>query len=97
MELGATVCLPRNPLCLVCPLADRCRARAEGTAAQLPVKLRKTAPVRIEGVLLMVRRARGQPGSCCGSAQPMPAAWRVSGTCPRPSDLPDARIGETFR
>jgi A/G-specific adenine glycosylase len=55
MELGATVCLPRNPLCLVCPLGDACRARTEGTAAQLPVKLRKTEPVRIEGVLLIVR------------------------------------------
>ena len=55
MELGATVCLPRNPLCLVCPLRDHCQARAEGTAGQLPVKLRKTEPVRIEGVLLVVR------------------------------------------
>jgi A/G-specific adenine glycosylase len=45
MELGATVCLPKNPLCLVCPLRDCCRARQEGTAAQLPVKLRKTKPV----------------------------------------------------
>ena len=35
MELGATVCLPRNPLCLVCPLAERCRARAEGTAGAI--------------------------------------------------------------
>src|ERR1019366_7928196 len=49
MELGATVCLPRNPLCLVCPLAACCRARQEGTVAQLPVKLRKTAPVRLCG------------------------------------------------
>ena len=37
MELGATVCLPRNPLCLVCPLALECAARQEGTVAQLPV------------------------------------------------------------
>ena len=56
MELGATVCLARNPLCLVCPLATVCRAREEGTASRLPVKLRKVQPVRIEGVLLVVSK-----------------------------------------
>jgi A/G-specific adenine glycosylase len=29
MELGATVCLPRNPQCLVCPLAADCKTRGE--------------------------------------------------------------------
>jgi len=29
MELGATVCLPRNPQCLVCPIADDCTTRGE--------------------------------------------------------------------
>jgi A/G-specific adenine glycosylase len=29
MELGATVCLPRNPQCLVCPLAEGCKTRGE--------------------------------------------------------------------
>ncbi len=29
MELGATVCLPRNPLCLVCPLSTDCYTRGE--------------------------------------------------------------------
>jgi len=29
MELGATVCLPRNPQCLACPLAVDCRTRGE--------------------------------------------------------------------
>jgi A/G-specific adenine glycosylase len=29
MELGATVCLPRNPLCLSCPLSAECKTRGE--------------------------------------------------------------------
>ena len=33
MELGATVCLPRAPLCLQCPLQARCRTRGEHTPA----------------------------------------------------------------
>ena len=31
MELGATVCLPKSPMCLVCPLSECCRARQQGT------------------------------------------------------------------
>lgn len=38
MDLGALVCLPRNPDCPRCPLAPGCAARALGTAAQLPVR-----------------------------------------------------------
>ena len=33
MELGATVCLPRNPQCLVCPLAANCKTRGEHKTA----------------------------------------------------------------
>jgi A/G-specific adenine glycosylase len=56
MELGATVCLAKNPLCLLCPLAAVCRAREHGTATQLPVKRPKGEPVRLSGTLLVVRR-----------------------------------------
>lgn len=38
MDLGATVCLPRNPACAVCPLRAACRAVAEGRVAEIPVK-----------------------------------------------------------
>ena len=33
MELGATVCLPRNPHCLVCPVSDDCKTRGEHKTA----------------------------------------------------------------
>jgi A/G-specific adenine glycosylase len=39
MELGATVCLPRNPQCLVCAVSELCGARAKGSQNQLPVKI----------------------------------------------------------
>ncbi len=91
MELGATVCLPRNPLCLMCPLSADCLARQEGVAAQLPVKLRKTVPVKLEGTLLIVRR-RGQILLRQREAQ----ASRMAGfwDLPSPEDLPDAEPGE---
>jgi len=36
MELGATVCLPRNPQCLMCPLAEHCKTRGEHQTAPRP-------------------------------------------------------------
>ncbi len=36
MELGATVCLPSTPLCLLCPLRDRCEALKQGRVDALP-------------------------------------------------------------
>ena len=41
MDLGATVCKPRAPLCERCPVRRVCRARAEGTQAELPNKSRR--------------------------------------------------------
>ncbi len=41
MELGATVCTPRAPRCLLCPVAKFCRARKLGVADRLPEKRKK--------------------------------------------------------
>lgn len=38
MELGATVCLPREPRCLLCPVQHHCQAFATGTQHERPVK-----------------------------------------------------------
>jgi A/G-specific adenine glycosylase len=44
MELGATVCLPRNPQCLVCPLALDCKTRGEHqTQPRPPMQSREVA------------------------------------------------------
>jgi len=37
MDLGATVCLPASPCCLLCPLTDRCQARRDGIQDLLPI------------------------------------------------------------
>ena len=47
MELGATVCTPKNPSCGDCPLRKDCAARRQGVQADYPVKPRKgPVPVR---------------------------------------------------
>ena len=93
MELGATVCLPRNPLCLVCPLSGDCLARQAGVEAQLPVKLRKTEPVKLEGTLLIVqRKGRILLRQREAKASRMAGFWDL----PSPEDLPDSQPGELF-
>lgn len=66
MDLGATVCTPRNPSCGICPWADACKARALGVAADLPNKLAKVkiptrfgtcfVAIRQDGAVLLERR-----------------------------------------
>lgn len=59
MDLGATICTPRNPACGICPLRDPCKARATGIAADLPAKAPKKAkPTRL-GIAYLARRADG--------------------------------------
>lgn len=69
MELGATLCLPRRPACLVCPASVHCRARRQGRQHAIPAPRRaKERPViRLaaalvlgdEGVLLARRPPEG--------------------------------------
>jgi A/G-specific adenine glycosylase len=43
MELGATVCTPRNPKCLICPVQKHCEAFAAGVQESIPLR-KKTKP-----------------------------------------------------
>ena len=56
MELGATVCLPRAPQCLLCPVHSLCQAHAEGRETQVPVKLRKAEPEKIVATVAIAER-----------------------------------------
>ena len=59
MDLGATICTPRNPDCGICPLAQVCAARAAGTQARYPVKAPRTAkPIR-QGIAWLAIRPDG--------------------------------------
>ena len=59
MDLGATLCLPRNPSCLVCPLQPKCRAAQQGNPQSFPVKTRKTKRSSQAWWLLVLRDAAG--------------------------------------
>lgn len=55
MELGATICTPANPRCLLCPVAASCQARKQGLMDVLPEKRKKrpTVPIRLAALVLL--------------------------------------------
>jgi A/G-specific adenine glycosylase len=44
MELGALICTPKSPHCLVCPVMERCAGRLEGKEESLPIKTKAKPP-----------------------------------------------------
>jgi A/G-specific adenine glycosylase len=59
MDLGATVCTPKRPSCLMCPVAGDCAARAGGIAPLLPMRAAKPErPVRL-GIAFVALREDG--------------------------------------
>ncbi|MGC9947318.1 MAG: A/G-specific adenine glycosylase [Bryobacteraceae bacterium] len=87
MELGATVCLPRAPRCPICPLAAVCQARRAGSQSQLPVKLRKTPPVKIATAVAVVRkRGRLLLWQRPADARRLAGFWEL----PSPEQLPES-------
>jgi len=59
MDLGATICTPRNPSCNRCPLETICAARAQGIAETLPRRAPKKARPTRHGACFFVTRPDG--------------------------------------
>ncbi|KQX24345.1 A/G-specific adenine glycosylase [Variovorax sp. Root434] len=60
MDLGATVCLPRKPSCMICPVNKTCAALREGAPERYPVKTRKLKRSAQSLWVLLARDARGR-------------------------------------
>lgn len=60
MELGALVCTPTSPKCLLCPVRDYCGAFAEGRTAELPVKVKKTKVKKLHYDVYVIENEAGQ-------------------------------------
>jgi A/G-specific adenine glycosylase len=59
MDLGAMICVPKNPHCLICPLMEMCQARKNGTQEQRPVlKPKKASPRYIHAAGVIVKNRR---------------------------------------
>ncbi|MCT8970319.1 A/G-specific adenine glycosylase [Microbaculum marinisediminis] len=59
MDLGATICTPKRPVCALCPWNEECLAHAGGIAESLPVKApKKDRPLR-RGAAFWAERGNG--------------------------------------
>lgn len=83
MDLGATVCAPRKPRCLLCPLKEACQALATGDPERFPVRPARTAKplrrgaafvaMRHDGAILL--RKRPEKGLLAGMSEVPTTAW----------------------
>jgi adenine-specific DNA glycosylase len=60
MELGATICRPKDPACARCPIRRGCGAFANGTQSRYPETRRAGKPVTEHLQVLIVRDRRGR-------------------------------------
>ena len=97
MELGATICTPRSPRCLACPLLRHCASYRDGDPASLPVKSKKAPPRRVEAVAALVLRrgkslaVRRPPSGLLGGL------WELPGDDLAEKEAPDAGIVRGLR
>ncbi len=56
MDLGATICMPKKPACVICPWLDACAARARGDQETFPRKTAKAEATLRRGAAFFVLR-----------------------------------------
>lgn len=93
MELGATICLPKSPQCLLCPVAFCCQAREQNLTNQLPVKITDKKSKKINRTLYWIE----QNNAVLAWQRPpnsrlMPGFWEL----PESDQLPNAQTHQTF-
>ena len=85
MDIGATICRPKAPSCLICPLADDCRAAASGQPQAYPGRtVKKPRPERV-GAVFFAERSNGAflarrrpPEGLLGGTMELPGGpWRA--------------------
>jgi A/G-specific adenine glycosylase len=104
MDLGATVCTPRTPRCVLCPLVDLCAGRRTGLAEELPRRRpRRVRPVR-RGLAFLLTRGDGSvllrrrpPTGLLGGMMEVPSSdWR-EGEMDRAACLVSAPVAAKWR
>lgn len=93
MELGATVCTPQNPLCLLCPVRTSCGAFAHGRVDELPPPKKAAKRKRLELQVAVARRgkdvllARREEKGLFGGLWELPAAEALTNALGRRAEI----------
>ncbi|TAG25125.1 MAG: A/G-specific adenine glycosylase [Burkholderiales bacterium] len=72
MDLGATVCTPRQPSCQACPFDRHCVAKAQSKVQDYPVKTKK---LKRSSQSLWLLWAQRKDGAVLLQKRPMPGVW----------------------
>ncbi len=97
MELGATVCVPRRPRCLLCPISSACKALQEGDPERFPIAKPKrerelhrlaAAVVERDGRILLFRRPEG--------SSLLAGTWEIPWTSLEPSTGPEESLAARY-
>jgi A/G-specific adenine glycosylase len=89
MELGATVCVPKRPLCESCPIRQYCEARKQGLENQLPVRgARPSADRRAKKLLVIEQAGKVLFWQRPAESSRLAKFWEL----PDREQLPDAKI-----
>jgi len=97
MELGATLCTPKAPLCPGCPLRRQCRARLAGNPEALPRKRPKAKPRKLAAVAALFERTgkllavRRPPEGLLGGL------WELPGGALQPGETPEEGLARALR
>ncbi|URN94884.1 MAG: A/G-specific adenine glycosylase [Candidatus Pristimantibacillus lignocellulolyticus] len=59
MELGALICSPKSPSCLICPVMEHCEARIQGRELEIPIKT-KAKKARVEHRVAAIVEGTGE-------------------------------------
>jgi A/G-specific adenine glycosylase len=97
MELGALICLPRNPLCIECPVDSSCQSHRKGTVEARPVMGKRKSLQAIEvavGLLLRQGKIFVQKRPPDGL---MPHLWEFPGGKVEEGETPEAALIREFR
>jgi A/G-specific adenine glycosylase len=101
MELGATVCVPREPLCRICPARKFCVTQGETPRTASAARQRKKRVWCIlecqagnhngngDGKVRLVQRPK--------KTSLMAGMWELPQTCAPPRQLPSSALWRTFR
>ena len=97
MELGATVCLPKKPLCLLCPLHKQCKARKRGEVGKFPAPKARARTQKIEVSAAVITRG----GKVYIQQRPhgglMGGLWEFPGGKRRPKETEEACLKREIR
>jgi len=97
MELGATLCSPRAPRCVACPLRSCCTAERDGDADLLPRKTARAKPRAMRAVAALVQRGprvlavRRPPGGLLGGL------WELPGGAVKRGEAPEDALRRAIR